>query len=211
MRCDPTYPTINLNRFVSIHTPTWGVTTVNSLMSNDKLFQSTHLHEVWQPLRVLFGETVEVSIHTPTWGVTGICRKPGGMRRFQSTHLHEVWLPDIGKTINTILFQSTHLHEVWHLSAFYLFYYQCFNPHTYMRCDRERALTVLRWSCFNPHTYMRCDIWVTSTCKTDVVSIHTPTWGVTKMGNQVMTPDEFQSTHLHEVWQLFSYICVVNT
>ena len=33
-----------------------------------------------------------------------------------------------------------------------------------------------------------------------VVSIHTPTWGVTFLQEQYLHKDMFQSTHLHEVW-----------
>ena len=101
-------------------------------------------------------------------------------------------------------FQSTHLHEVW--LNFYILraYFWSFNPHTYMRCDSP-ALTLHCWSCsfnphtymrcdtiddihkpaldgFNPHTYMRCDNSIDWKGGYYVVSIHTPTWGVTLLG-----------------------------
>ena len=54
---------------VSIHTPTWGVTKPRQPVRQSLLFQSTHLHEVWQNARS-FCLLIIVSIHTPTWGVT---------------------------------------------------------------------------------------------------------------------------------------------
>ena len=81
---------------VSIHTPTWGVTmtwmTTNCaamsfnphtymrcdispilLLSIARMFQSTHLHEVWPADPSSHGTVDWVSIHTPTWGVTFGC------------------------------------------------------------------------------------------------------------------------------------------
>ena len=69
MRCDHRRGKTRQRMEVSIHTPTWGVTSVYTRTISKKLFQSTHLHEVWH----LATEQVfksEVSIHTPTWGVT---------------------------------------------------------------------------------------------------------------------------------------------
>ena len=120
---------------------------------------------------------------------------------FQSTHLHEVWLfldwvhtllfgfnphtymrCDISLLIITwfkLRFQSTHLHEVWLSWPDRVTLYESFNPHTYMRCDDAKLR--LR------------DAWY--------VSIHTPTWGVTDERFETNRFEEFQSTHLHEVWQ----------
>ena len=105
---------ISRTNYVSIHTPTWGVT-------KDYYYYYHHL---------------DVSIHTPTWGVT----------------LYEIYSGFYNK------FQSTHLHEVWHSWLCWWVDFSCFNPHTYMRCDnpvvREKEIAVG----FNPHTYMRCDL-----------------------------------------------------
>ena len=79
------------------------------------------------------------------------------IEQFQSTHLHEVWLrrDSLGGTVTK--FQSTHLHEVW--------------PPVVALSSKVKG--------FNPHTYMRCDChWNTYTFVI-LVSIHTPTWGVT--------------------------------
>ena len=100
-----------------------------------------------------------------------------------------------------LLFQSTHLHEVWPSFTSITSITTGFNPHTYMRCDRDIELFFKRLRSFNPHTYMRCDLFVNPIalfadcfnphtymrCDMDkkkiiykiIVSIHTPTWGVT--------------------------------
>ena len=185
-----------------------------------------------------------VSIHTPTWGVTSnsmYCVIPP---MFQSTHLHEVWPVFVARAIETLKFQSTHLHEVWHKDWLETVYTAGFNPHTYMRCDytkrmsaeaaqvsihtptwgvtRRRtsskcsrrfqsthlhevwpgeALDFMVLNSFNPHTYMRCDSTTCSTNYTPRVSIHTPTWGVTLFISYLLLSTMFQSTHLHEVWR----------
>ena len=77
-------------------------------------------------------------------------------------------------------FQSTHLHEVW-------------------PCKPRLLCQLLR---FNPHTYMRCDGMNRKTFRYWLVSIHTPTWGVTNRYIRSGSPFMFQSTHLHEVWQI---------
>ena len=76
------------------------------------------------------------------------------------------------------MFQSTHLHEVWLIQRSNIFSRKCFNPHTYMRCDASDK-----------------DFWP---CR--LVSIHTPTWGVTWNKTNEWNSPKFQSTHLHEVW-----------
>ena len=102
--------------------------------------------------------------------------------RFQSTHLHEVWL-ELWSTDKLVeAFQSTHLHEVW-LSNYSL------------------SLSYIR---FNPHTYMRCDPAEVVRYNFSGVSIHTPTWGVTIVIFPLTRLRMFQSTHLHEVWQVFT-------
>ena len=81
----------------------------------------------------------------------------------------------------------------WHLHI-------CFNPHTYMRCDPRFFISLLMSRSFNPHTYMRCDRAGNSLTTWLTVSIHTPTWGVTISSWTISVGKEFQSTHLHEVW-----------
>ena len=166
--------------FVSIHTPTWGVTALRCISIWKHKFQSTHLHEVWPLLLILAERYRFVSIHTPTWGVTSA-----------NSYL---WCGSM-VSIHTPTWGVTGGHSEC-LSGYF-----GFNPHTYMRCDQANLAikaqnlvfqsthlhevwpsAVPIWSdcfCFNPHTYMRCDIQ-----------------GVYPNGSS----PQFQSTHLHEVW-----------
>ena len=73
MRCDYEVYLYTRRQRVSIHTPTWGVTTFTARNLHIHRFQSTHLHEVWH-------------IVSSTSGIYG---------KFQSTHLHEVWLTSV--------------------------------------------------------------------------------------------------------------------
>ena len=158
MRCDDIIESIRINLKVSIHTPTWGVTL-------HLLHTSVMSH---------------VSIHTPTWGVTTFRELKWHMYLFQSTHLHEVWLCYNFYDFRSLVFQSTHLHEVWlwsSISRLYCFKFQSTHLH-----EVWHSLPSIHPSpsSFNPHTYMRCDIAVSGGTYRDwLVSIHTPTWGVT--------------------------------
>ena len=91
MRCDMTSVIMDNFFYVSIHTPTWGVT-MSSYYINFQIY---------------------VSIHTPTWGVTDYSTYIDPSKWFQSTHLHEVWLDRVANIFRYWGFQSTHLHEVW--------------------------------------------------------------------------------------------------
>ena len=125
---------------------------------------------------------------------------------FQSTHLHEVWhcLPD--DLYNRYMFQSTHLHEVWLLQLLLFKIILSFNPHTYMWCDRRLLfeLLLLIVSIHTPTWGVTCPFSVTHQCL--IVSIHTPTWGVTKLTMDALNLQQFQSTHLHEVWLYNSWL-----
>ena len=76
-------------------------------------------------------------------------------------------------------FQSTHLHEVWLFLVGPLLY-------------------VLMFQSTHLHEVWRVNEY--SPDKVVIVSIHTPTWGVTIMLVVVRLIWMFQSTHLHEVW-----------
>ena len=88
MRCDVKGACIFHQRLVSIHTPTWGVTSIMQICQRTIRFQYPHQHEVF--IIYFF------------WSC-----------KFQSTHLHEVWQNDGSQDNEIITFQSTHLHEVW--------------------------------------------------------------------------------------------------
>ena len=142
-------------------------------------FQSTHLHEVWRAVNKGLKD-ICVSIHTPTWGVTNAICTVTAADKFQSTYLHEVWPSALCR------FDSLH----W-----------SFNPHTYMRCDLHLRQTVHQGMFQSTHLH---EVWLLS--KRDaidltLVSIHTPTWGVTFSVVAYNIYSRFQSTHLHEVWR----------
>ena len=180
MRCDKCHLRILFNYArVSIHTPTWGVTKMIKTIADDG---SVSIHTpTWGVTseELSFPYPVYVSIHTPTWGVTSLIKSWLPTKSFQSTHLHEVWLCYNFYNLRSFVFQSTHLHEVWLLIFLIVFIIISFNPHTYMRCDRGRSITTRWCRSFNPHTYMRCDEIITKIHRLFLVSIHTPTWGVT--------------------------------
>ena len=207
---------------VSIHTPTWGVTSANFVLAENILFQSTHLHEVW--LCSGFADSL-------IW-------------EFQSTHLHEVWPSKYPKFVPTyrfnphtymrcdvddptvlstrfvsihtptwgvtdpatslaldVVFQSTHLHEVWLFAALTritLCMFQSTHLHEVWRSRRSRETGL---TSFNPHTYMRCDIDRIINCM-----VHSGFNPHTYMRCDLHIIDlkygkgVFQSTHLHEVW-----------
>ena len=143
---------------VSIHTPTWGVTVVRSLRTR----------------------CYRVSIHTPTWGVTQSSLTPACLGVFQSTHLHEVWLSADLNRSRYLVFQSTHLHEVWPIDPICLYPVVKFqSTHLHEVWLNFYILRACFWS-FNPHTYMRCDVCKFRSKSLPCVSIHTPTWGVTR-------------------------------
>ena len=178
MRCDYVLGAFTTTEKVSIHTPTWGVTTVQAEVT---ALRAVSIHTpTWGVTKPLNENLliVFVSIHTPTWGVTfKIWRE---MRiNFVSIHT-----PTWGVTLSSymriihLLFQSTHLHEVWLIMSISLWAVKCFNPHTYMRCDTQPM----------------------NAFRTKTVSIHTPTWGVTVRIVAIIERYTFQSTHLHEVW-----------
>ena len=121
---------------------------------------------------------------------------------FQSTHLHEVWHQKQPNYKRYKWFQSTHLHEVWPCRSNTRSAMPSFNPHTYMRCDKTKKQAENYINSFNPHTYMRCDLGDVESSNILCVSIHTPTWGVTRHLKRKLTEKLFQSTHLHEVWHV---------
>ena len=147
-----------------------------------------------------YGWFSRVSIHTPTWGVTQ--QSQWYKYRFPVSIHTPTW------GVTPVIYPKKQDHS-------------CFNPHTYMRCDFQmfckepsrgfqsthlhevwlfRMLICLMLLCFNPHTYMRCDLQKTIQRLISMVSIHTPTWGVTESTADALIQAQFQSTHLHEVW-----------
>ena len=148
------------------------------------MFQSTHPRRVWLNLLFKVFPKTLVSIHTPTKGVTQSKHRKYPRNQFQSTHPRRVWLFVYLKTKSLNRFQSTHPRRVWPAEP--------------------RAVHLVK--CFNPHTHEGCDPKVSSNSDRKLVSIHTPTKGVTLHTNTVKFRDWFQSTHPRRVWH--SHFCL---
>ena len=167
-------------------------------------FQSTHLHEVWQNDGSQDNEIITFqSTHLHEVWRWKQCTRQESIS-FQSTHLHEVWQEALNALLLEEKFQSTHLHEVWLLNLFFKYLVPMFQS-THLHEVWPIEYIFSRWQLsFNPHTYMRCDVCpfsVTHQCL--IVSIHTPTWGVTLRSVISKIRVKFQSTHLHEVWRYY--------
>ena len=180
MRCDAIGQTILYSlQMVSIHTPTWGVTTRSTTSTVPVSFQSTHLHEVWPFWIFAISDTKSFNPHTYMRCDVRSAR----MLEFIVVSIHT---PTCGVTIP----RSNTRADGW-----------SFNPHTYMRCDRSPKNNRCNWL-VSIHT-PTWGVTRNHICQKDAksVSIHTPTWGVTTDTNTMEDMSTFQSTHLHEVWR----------
>ena len=128
--------------WVSIHTPTQGVTSKHKQKDVDSY----------------------VSIHTPTQGVTVRGLSSLWESKFQSTHPRRVWLFIIKTGIEYEKFQSTHPRRVWLNLIYTIITCHCFNPHTHAGCDWLLPVLGLISLCFNPHTHAGCDLFVHLQC-----------------------------------------------
>ena len=80
-------------------------------------------------------------------------------------------------------------------------YCQSFNPHAYVRHDMQMGMLFLRQKMgFNPHAYVRHDYPAFRKVDRNFVSIHMPTWGMTKPFEWLKNHSMFQSTCLREAW-----------
>ena len=122
-------------------------------------FQSTHLHEVWLVFVGRVNAYRSFNPHTYMRCDPKEIPIKLSFAKFQSTHLHEVWPKRSYRLLFTV---SVSIHTpTWGVTCGFVaeyFHLQCFNPHTYMRCDQHYQL--------EPGPPIE-------------VSIHTPTWGVT--------------------------------
>ena len=146
-------------------------------------------------------QLVIVSIHTPTQGVTAAT----------------IFCSEFNK------FQSTHPRRVWRCYSILQCVRQSFNPHTHAGCDSSPLRSYISSHRFNPHTHAGCDmmwcgrmiyraefqsthprrVWqgdLNEKFAERVVSIHTPTQGVTTYGYIAVIVRMFQSTHPRRVW-----------
>ena len=81
----------NFYVYVSIHTPTKGVTFWCKDRQNASFCFNPHTHEGCDWVRFPGGRQNKVSIHTPTKGVTANCTRYFAIGMFQSTHPRRVW------------------------------------------------------------------------------------------------------------------------
>ena len=124
---------------------------------------------------------VIVSIHTPTQGVTYL-----SFPSFQNG-----------------VFQSTHPRRVWRCYSILQCVRQSFNPHTHAGCDMMwcgRMIYRAEFQSTHPRRVWQGDL--NEKFAERVVSIHTPTQGVTTYGYIAVIVRMFQSTHPRRVWQI---------
>ena len=100
--------------------------------------------------------------------------------KFQSTHPRRVWQAKLDEDQYHLLFQSTHPRRVWLL----------------MSSSTDESFR------FNPHTHEGCDSRYPKYNWDAIVSIHTPTKGVTLLPSTCAGASVFQSTHPRRVWPL---------
>ena len=118
-----------------------------------------HTHEGCDSVSSFDKGLFRVSIHTPTKGVT-FARAHNGRRWSVSIHT-----PTKGVTRNV-----SSLSQVSYR----------FNPHTHEGCDLLFMYYAANSLCFNPHTHEGCDyLGGKHVTMRQIVSIHTPTKGVT--------------------------------
>ena len=143
-----------------------------------------------------------VSIHTPTQGVTirfllfrtilyrfnphthagcdfNVCFLFFQRQSF-NPHTHAGCDIVVEKNFFLFTFQSTHPRRVWRLWLVIWKQLSSFNPHTHAGCDWVVRYCLWLVICFNPHTHAGCDIKKANKgIQPSIVSIHTPTQGVT--------------------------------
>ena len=145
----------------------------------------------------------KVSIHTPTWGVTVVITTGVDPVSFNPHTYMRCDRISNRCELSHSKFQSTHLHEVWPCMYRWKIQIRGFNPHTYMRCDGHEAMVLMvvplfqsthlhevwlstnffscRFSMFqSTHLHEVWRPWGDGLDGSSLVSIHTPTWGVTQ-------------------------------
>ena len=170
---------LELPVYVSIHTPTQGVTywreslngalcfnphthagcdpDISDCMFALPQFQSTHPRRVWLSITWRRLRSPNVSIHTPTQGVTDYMTSAASGDKFQSTHPRRVWQAVNMLPIFTYQFQSTHPRRVWpntNITIISITKFQSTHPRRVWHVGYN-----INWSntCFNPHTHAGCD------------------------------------------------------
>ena len=143
-------------------------------------FQSTHPRRVWLVSAFARMPANIVSIHTPTKGVT---LRPRTCRRASAVSIHT---PTKGVTalqvlfFNDILFQSTHPRRVWLFITFVKIKFKMFQSthprRVWLSWNLNSTLSTLFQSTHPRRVWL---FWTDGPTIQQVVSIHTPTKGVT--------------------------------
>ena len=146
------------------------------------MFQSTHPRRVWRYDPDSYGQLCKVSIHTPTKGVTSHLVNSGlpeevsihtptkgvTLERKYIAYLNKVSIHTPTKGVTLSLFVS-------------IFLLNCFNPHTHEGCDRISPM--VRYDTWGFQSTHPRRVWLSMAsfvALTSIVSIHTPTKGVTR-------------------------------
>ena len=133
------------------------------------------------------GKSFRVSIHTPTWGVTV---QALSLKRDELVSIHT---PTWGVTRCTLQYERIQ---------------QGFNPHTYMRCDSANHSKTFT-TCVFQSTHLH-EVWLgiaTLIALILLVSIHTPTWGVTESKSSVYADEGFNPHTYMRCDNGFRFIC----
>ena len=167
--------------FISIHTPTQGVTGIDFTSYADGLNFNPHSH-TGSDIRynIIDKNIINFNPHSHTGSDKR--QTAGGDKdaRFQSTLPHREWLKLTISDIQANTFQSTLPHREWRLRLTFvlLWGFQSTLPH------REWHILYKKGAGFQP------------------ISIHTPTQGVTNGMIEKMFEEVFQSTLPHREWRL---------
>ena len=177
--CDNVHNVSGASFPVSIHTPTQGVTFLY-ICNVFRICFNPHTHAGCDnPLPRLTRVHNRFNPHTHAGCDSAARPKVLTVARFQSTHPRRVW-PSCQSYSAAHTFVSIHTptQGVTSINNFAKSAWS-FNPHTHAGCDSVRTTSWNGIPCFNPHTHAGCDCFYNSCFCDDMVSIHTPTQGVT--------------------------------
>ena len=166
--------------YVSIHTPTKGVTSESYLKTLGPWSFNPHTHEGCDTA-IANSDVAKRSFnpHTHEGCDTSLTKKMLERFSFQSTHPRRVWHRHSSPTEWQRMFQSTHPRRVWLAVDDFVNSSRVFQSTHPRRVWPARPCIKAAWPCFNPHTHEGCDLSNSLTSSRSFVSIHTPTKGVT--------------------------------
>ena len=164
-------------------------------------FQSTHPRRVWRKTKSTTNKCTRFQSTHPrrVWLINTLQQRYVSM--FQSTHPRRVWQLALSILLLLCSFNphthegcdntfrknpyfsygfNPHTHEGCDVDAFdNAAVCHGFNPHTHEGCDGVLQVVSRLHHGFNPHTHEGCDIKIIISVCLHLVSIHTPTKGVT--------------------------------